>query len=269
MTITAEMSEAPEVAASEASKPIPHPNDQKGLTSMTQPHTECRYCTVPTDSGDVCTFCANYTPPSGTAVTATPGRFEASCPCGSHLIIDGDSEDDDAMIDEWHETHERCRPVDLDGQELTAAAARFAALTNDRVILHDGDAEKVMPFSRPTWADPEHDFIGNSVEVSYYASPPIWTNASQVPGRNDPDDGVLTPASARTAVTLYGDGVTAVSVSMRKWYIGDTKAGPRWAGLVLDFTPAEAAQLASALLAAADLAAETLTAHTRNYPAVH
>ncbi|MDH6245736.1 hypothetical protein [Mycobacterium sp. OTB74] len=29
---------------------------------MTQ-RTQCRYCTVPTDSGDVCAFCALYVPP--------------------------------------------------------------------------------------------------------------------------------------------------------------------------------------------------------------
>lgn len=26
---------------------------------------QCRYCTVPVDSGDTCTFCAAYTPPGG------------------------------------------------------------------------------------------------------------------------------------------------------------------------------------------------------------
>lgn len=26
--------------------------------------SECRHCTVPTTEGDVCTFCADYTPPA-------------------------------------------------------------------------------------------------------------------------------------------------------------------------------------------------------------
>lgn len=258
MTATAATSEAPEVAASEASKPIPHAADQKGSTSMAQT-TECIHCTVPTEGEAVCTFCANYTPPAGMAVIATPGRFEASCPCGSSLIIDGDSDEDDTMIDEWHEAHERCQPVDLDGQELTAAADRFAALVNEREIIHGGDVEKVIPFPRPDWSDPEQDHIGHSAEGSYYGSAPVWVNASTVTGRNDPDDGVLTPASARTAVTQYGDGHVLVSLSLRKWWAPtDANTGPRWAGTVLDFTPAEAAQLAHALMAASDLATAQL-----------
>lgn len=29
--------------------------------------TACKHCTQPTDSGDVCTFCADYVPPTDTA----------------------------------------------------------------------------------------------------------------------------------------------------------------------------------------------------------
>lgn len=40
--------------------------DLKGRSIMSQ-HSDtgqCRYCTVPTEVGDVCTFCRNYTPPA-------------------------------------------------------------------------------------------------------------------------------------------------------------------------------------------------------------
>lgn len=30
---------------------------------MTAQQTQCKHCTVPVDTGDVCSFCANYTPP--------------------------------------------------------------------------------------------------------------------------------------------------------------------------------------------------------------
>jgi len=225
---TTEKSETAGAATPAASKPIHHLTDQKGSTSMAQP----------TDST-----------PGGTAVWRT-----AHCGCGSTLVITGDSSDDDAAIDEWREAHDRCQPVDLDALDYSTAEARFAALVNEREILHDGDAEKVMPFPRPSWSDPEYDSIGHSVETSYYASPPVWTNAAQLPGRNNIDDGILTPASARTAITRYGDGLTVVSVGMRKWYTGDAETGPRWAGVVFDFTPTEAVHLAHALLAAAELA---------------
>jgi hypothetical protein len=33
------------------------------MMTQTVEMDQCRYCTVPTDVGDVCTFCRNYTPP--------------------------------------------------------------------------------------------------------------------------------------------------------------------------------------------------------------
>jgi hypothetical protein len=34
---------------------------------------QCRYCTVPVDSDDICTFCASYTPPE-TAAARSPAE---------------------------------------------------------------------------------------------------------------------------------------------------------------------------------------------------
>lgn len=42
---------------------------------MTTISRECRYCTVPTDGGDVCRFCRDYTPPVPDGELARLGLF--------------------------------------------------------------------------------------------------------------------------------------------------------------------------------------------------
>lgn len=57
-------------------QPIPHHQVQKGPSSMTQ--TGCRYCTVPTTEGDVCTFCSTYTPPADDALADAASHTAAA-----------------------------------------------------------------------------------------------------------------------------------------------------------------------------------------------
>ncbi len=50
---------------------------RSGSLTTIDPKAACRHCTVPVDSGDVCNFCASYTPP------ACPHNhpLECDCPC--------------------------------------------------------------------------------------------------------------------------------------------------------------------------------------------
>ncbi|MGE0219660.1 hypothetical protein [Mycolicibacterium sp.] len=55
-------------------------------------------------------------------------------------------------------------PVELDPPAPPdPAIARWQELAErDIIINHGGDAETVMPFPRPAWADPDCDMIGNT-----------------------------------------------------------------------------------------------------------
>lgn len=40
--------------------------------------TECKHCTVPTDSGDVCSFCRTYVPPAPPALDRARGHLDTA-----------------------------------------------------------------------------------------------------------------------------------------------------------------------------------------------
>lgn len=140
-------------------------------------------------------------------------------------------------------------PVNLDPEpEIPPEIARWNELADrDIDVYHGGDAERVIPFPRPTWADADRDHIGQNIAESCYRSACAAISASWVDGDNDGDS--LEMGGARVAAVMHGDGTTAVNLSVRK------RSGTKeaWSGVGVIFTPAEAALLSDALLAAVDL----------------
>lgn len=105
-------------------------------------------------------------------------------------------------------------PVELDPPDPTLARWE-ELLDRDRMIYHDGDAEKIMPFPRPAWSDPDQDLITNSGLTSLYRAEPIPVTASRHDGRNDGK--IFTPASVFVQPVLGGSGNKAVRLSFSKW----------------------------------------------------
>lgn len=138
-----------------------------------------------------------------------------------------------------------CSPVQLDPPD--PAITRWQELADRGVIIdHSGDAEKVIPFPRPAWADPDEDIIGNRLSSSYYTSEwariPISYRDGEVTGD------FFEPATMRVRAKMCGDGEKIIGISARQFAKGEWHW---WHGVGMK--PAEATELANALLAAVDL----------------
>ena len=195
-------------------------------------------------------------PVDSDSVTAGAGIPAADLAALIAATVPADAEHlDDERLDDGGSIP--CDVIDLDGPDPALTA--WQALVNDATIEHGGDAEKVIPFPRPAWADPAGDRVAGSIEGSYYRSDMVHVFALKNPGKNDDDADTLTPARARVSATLYGDGDPMVSVSLRAWNWVESEERSRWVGMVVDFMPAEARELAAVLLAAAALAESEVT----------
>ncbi|WP_204806462.1 hypothetical protein [Mycobacterium riyadhense] len=152
----------------------------------------------------------------------------------------------------WHSTdqcpEQTSAPVDLDPPAPPPAAlARWKELADrDIVVYHDGDASKVIPFERPAWADPDHDIIGRNLSQTYYTSQWAEIPLSYVNGHIDEEE--LEPAVMRVRAKMCGDGIGFVGLSERRFANGQWKVSDG-----VGLTPAEATEIAHALLAAVDL----------------
>jgi hypothetical protein len=185
------------------------------------------------------------------AATAVPGRFQAECVCGSRLVVDGDTADDDTTITEWLDDHDYCRPVDLDDAPDPALAVWEALTELPDFIEHDGDASKVIPFPRPAWSDPDEDVVGVLLGETWYRSKPAKVLTTHMRGHADPDCAILYPAYARVSLRQFGTRpVPVVTVTFND----QRQSGPGPGARALDFAPADARLLAHVLLAAAELA---------------
>ncbi|WP_373138292.1 hypothetical protein [Mycobacterium marinum] len=138
-------------------------------------------------------------------------------------------------------------PVDLDPPNR--AIARWKELADrDIFIRHEGDAEKVIPWPRPTWADPDCDIIGPSLNLSYYSSDWAHIPTSYRTGGQYNDDELLIPASLRVRAKISGTGRAVIGFAASK-----TVAGKWRFEEGVGLTPAEATEFAHAILAAVDL----------------
>lgn len=136
-------------------------------------------------------------------------------------------------------------PVNLDPPN--PAITRWHELADwDGIIYHDGDAEAMLPFPRPAWADADEDEFGQSYISTCYSSRPVRVAVKQAPG-NRIDDDRWAPAAALVSAELYGTGITKVSLTLTNISEG------KWHAIALGLSPAEALELADVLRAAVDL----------------
>lgn len=170
-------------------------------------------------------------------------RALVSCSeCGAEAqLLDGHSDVDlDQAVAEWTVEHEKCgQPAGLTNWQYLVEAGKCQTL-----VQHDGDLEKVMPFPRPLWADPDRDQIGTSLPGSCYRSAIASVPATHARGWLD-DDWVT--ARVDVATKQYGNGFAMVGLTLAKPATAGADVG-------LSLTPDEATQLADVLRAAADLA---------------
>lgn len=136
-------------------------------------------------------------------------------------------------------------PVELDPPD--PALARWKELADwDGIIHHNGDAEAMLPFPRPAWADLDEDDFGQSYISTCYSSRPVRVAVKQAPG-NRIDADRWAPAAALVSAELYGTGIAKVSLTLTNIREG------RWHSVALGLSVAEALELADVLRAAVDL----------------
>lgn len=143
-----------------------------------------------------------------------------------------------------------CNPqvVDMDPPaSMPAALARWQQLAErDTAIRHDYDAEKVIGFPRPLWADPDLDEITNSRGGSYYRS--AWVDIPSMAAVGINRDGVLQPAICSVSAKHHGNyTVPLIGLSVRRAIDGE------WREFGMALPLDAAAELAQVLLAAVDL----------------
>lgn len=136
-------------------------------------------------------------------------------------------------------------PVDLDPPN--PAIARWQELAErDIDIVHDGDAEKVMPFPRPAWASAHEDEVGRTLGGSFYVSEAAYVPMRHRLGVND--DEVWEPAAIRIRARQCGTGEHYIGFAARQVVDGKMKET-----FSVGLNPAEALELADVLRAAVDL----------------
>lgn len=136
-------------------------------------------------------------------------------------------------------------PVELDPPD--PAITRWEELADwNGIVYHDGDAEAMLPFPRPAWADPDEDDFGQSYISTCYSSRPVRVAVKQAPG-NRINANQWAPAAALVSAELYGTGIAKVALTLTNIREG------QWHSVALGFSAAEALELADVLKAAVDL----------------
>lgn len=136
-------------------------------------------------------------------------------------------------------------PVELDPPD--PAIARWEELSDwDGIIYHNGDAQAMLPFPRPAWADVDEDDFGQSYISTCYSSRPARVAVKQAPGNYINAD-QWAPAAALVSAELYGTGIAKVALTLT-----NIKEG-KWFSIALGLSAAEALELADVLKAAVDL----------------
>lgn len=148
-------------------------------------------------------------------------------------------------------SHHSAEPIDLDAGQpeppQSPELRRWVELAQrDIDVDHDGDASKVIPFPRPSWSDPDFDYVSDSVRLTQYRSEPAEVPMSVVAG--EVIGGSYFPAKIEVSAKLYGSRLTGVGITAKK----HTGRG-NWDSFGCSLTLEEARELALVLLAAADL----------------
>lgn len=125
-------------------------------------------------------------------------------------------------------------------------AARLAALDQNPTIYHHGDASKILPFPRPSWADPARD----AINPAGYRSAPVSLPLALHDGEFSDTDLVRSRAEVYVAAPDIGvaRGDADVCLSLHRYRLSE------WERIGASLTIAEARRLSAILSAAADLA---------------
>ena len=134
-------------------------------------------------------------------------------------------------------------PVELDPPD--PAITRWQELGRDYPIVHEGNAELVMPFPRPAWADPDRDHIGECALACGYKSKVVKIAAGRSSGTADKDR--LHPANVQVWAAVDFNGVHGIGVVTQARYTDG------WRTTQMAMTVAEALELADVLRAAVDM----------------
>ncbi|WP_285034581.1 hypothetical protein [Mycolicibacterium sp. lyk4-40-TYG-92] len=138
-------------------------------------------------------------------------------------------------------------PVELDPPD--PALTRWQQLAaRDIEVEHDGDAEKIVPFPRPAWADPDYDRIAGTTTGCWYQSTPV--RVASHTGGGTCDDGIFEPAHFKISARVHGNGNRLIGFTMIR------RQGGQWEEAGMSMTPADAQELADVLRAAVDIFGE-------------
>lgn len=162
----------------------------------------------------------------------------ACAECGAEAqLLDVDEYEE--AIAEWTAQHEAC------GQPESLTNWQHLVDRGDKAVLieHVGNAQKVLPFPRPTWADPDRDQISEGGAWTCYRSAIASVPATTMMGRSTDDGDSLLTQRVNVSASQYRL-MPAVSLSICKM---ETSAS-------LTLTLDETRQLAEVLVAAADMA---------------
>lgn len=135
-------------------------------------------------------------------------------------------------------------PVDLDPP--SPAIARWEELADrDICVQHNGNAEMVIPFPRPAWADPDEDVVGDTVQSSIYRSPVAYV--ASMTGGGDDDGNTVRPANFQVSAKIHGSGQMLIGVTINAVRDG------KWCWLGISIDPKGALDLSEVLRAAVEL----------------
>lgn len=117
----------------------------------------------------------------------------------------------------------------------------------DLNIEHDGDVSTLLPIPRPSWSDPDYDYVSTRLSFCEYRSEPAEMALTRLPSINQ--NGMCFPSKIDVSAKMAGiEGLPCVGVTTKRIISG--KVEP----LGVTLTLAEANELAELLIAAANLA---------------
>ncbi|MGE2835464.1 hypothetical protein [Mycobacterium sp. SMC-4] len=136
------------------------------------------------------------------------------------------------------------QPVNLDPPN--PAIARWQELAErDTDIYHGGDAEKMMPFPRPAWADPDWDDVATTWQAACYRGAPVYV--ASFSGSGEDDGEIVRPACVRVIPRIHGCGSKLVGINIRRF------VGGKWHEWGTSIQPEGALELADVLRAAVEV----------------
>lgn len=136
-------------------------------------------------------------------------------------------------------------PVELDPPDPDLTRWQ-ELLDRNTGIYHDGDIEKIMPFPRPAWSDPDEDLFATSLPCCLYRAEPVKVNATRHSGHRGVDEWI--PAGVYVQPAIGGTDVPVVRISFSE------KTDKGWNNLpYMALTITEATDLIDVLRAALNL----------------